>query len=679
MTPTRPPLLALLLVAILAADALGAEKLWAFGPLANSPPPTVTRKTWVKNPIDQFILAQLDSKTLQPAPEADRATLIRRLTFDLHGLPPTRAETDAFLADRSPEAYEKLVDRLLKSDRYGERWGRHWLDLARYADSDGFKSDSYRPTAWRYRDYVIRSMNADKPYGRFIQEQIAGDELFAENEEAQVATGFLRHWPFENNQKDVARQVDEMLTDVTEVTGEAILGVGLRCARCHDHKYDPIPQRDYYRFRAFFAALVPKQRRVLSDQAVQMTQWETATSDLRRQMLDLEQKNNAKRLAGARRFFPHYLQAIYKKPIDQWTPRDKQYVHFGAPQIRGRAGNQKLKGEAQKQMSLLKNQMKKHDSLRPKMLSTMMAVTDIGPTAPPTTIPGKTGQTIAPGFLSILTSAQPSIRPTTQSTGRRSSLARWLSSPDNPLPWRVVVNRMWQHHFAVGIVATPNDFGAQGTPPTHPKLLDWLARRFLADGQSFKKMHRLMVTSATYRMTSGGVPSATARTTDPSNHLLWRQRSRRLDAEQIRDGMLAISGELSLKMGGGGVDGTRTPKRSIYVKNIRNKHNEILDAFDSANLFSSCATRTHTTTPLQALLTMNGSWSVSRAKAFAKKLGKGTTPQKITHAFHDAFGRAPTPIESQQAAAFVGASPSTQHWEDFCHVLLNANGFLYVD
>ncbi len=662
----------------LIAPVEAKEKPWAFRPRAKPTPPDVQRKSWIKNPIDQFILAELETRSIDPAPEADKRTLIRRLSFDLHGLPPTPKQIDQFLADRSTDAYEKLVDRLLASPRYGERWGRQWLDLVRYADSDGYKADAFRPNAWRYRDYVIGSMNADKPYGQFIREQIAGDELFADSEEAQIATGFLRNFPFEDNQKDVKRQVTEMLNDVTEVTGEAILAVGLRCARCHDHKYDPIPQRDYYRMMSFFAAIVPQQRHVLAGQTSQMKKWQRATDPLRRQMDELKQKHNGKKIATARKYFPHYLQEIYKKPKAAWTPQDMQYVHFGDPQVLKRAGNPKLKGQMQKQMGRLQQEMKKYDRLKPKMLPSMMAITDVSRFAPSTEILGKPGKTVRPGFLSVLNPADAIVHPTADSTGRRTALAKWLSAPDNPLPWRVVANRIWQHHFGVGIVSTPNDFGAQGATPTHPALLEWLAGRFLADGQRYKKMHRLMVTSATYRQASAQPASAAAQKTDPNNKLLWRQRPRRLDAEQVRDAMLAAAGQLDLKMGGPSIDGAKTPRRSVYVKNIRNNHNELLETFDSANMFASCAKRSHTTTPLQALLTMNGTWTVSQAKALAKTL-EGTNRQKIAQAFRLTFGRPPAQHETARVLAFLGAKPSAVAWEDLAHVLLNANGFLYVD
>ena len=653
-----------------------AQDPWPFRPLSDAKPPA-----GVDHPVDAFVDARLEKAGIKPAGEADRRTLLRRVTFDLVGLPPSPGEIEAFLGDRSEGAYERVVDRLLESPRYGERRARFWLDLVRYSDSDGFKADVYRPHIWRYRDYVIRSFNEDKPYDRFVQEQIAGDEMFPEDPTALVATGYLRLWPYEDNQSDAARQWRAILDDVTENAGEVFLAVGLRCAKCHDHKYDPIPRKDYYRLRAFFAPFTPRTDLVhatteqRAEYAKKRAAWESATADLRAEMAKLKAPHWKAAADKEIKRFPEYLQEILWKTTDETrTPWQRRVASIAMIQVntRSRGWRGRLKGEAKTRYGQLEKELKAFDKIKPKELPRIMGVTDLDAIPPEVAYPGEEGGTVKPLFLSALGGEVPEIRATKSSTGRRTALARWLTRPDHPLTTRVIVNRIWQEHFGVGIVPTPNDFGKQGVPPTHPKMLDWLARTFVSDGAStplgmnwsFKKMHRLIVTSAAYRRESVHSGDEHARATDPDNTLLWRQRVRRLDADQIRDAMLAVSGKLDLRAGGVGSDQNST-RRSIFVKLIRNKRPELMEAFDGPDTFNSCSRRQATTSPTQALLLINGKWTLARARDLAARA------KSANGAWRLALGRLPAVEERWDAeqAALV----------DLCHVLLNSNEFLYVD
>jgi hypothetical protein len=658
---------------------------WAFVPPGDVAVPSEEHDAWSRNEIDRFVLRRLHDAGLEPLSEADCQTMIRRLYFDLIGLPPTPDEVDSFTRDTDPQAYARLVDELLKRPEFGQRWARLWLDLVRYAESDGFKADAYRPDAWLFRDYVVQSFNDDKPYDRFLQEQLAGDELFPDDPQARVATGYLRLWPLEDNQKDVQRQWALILDDITEVTSEAVLGLGIRCAKCHDHKYDPIPQADYYRLRAFFAALLPRDdlrvpRRLGMPE---LRRWEDETAPIRQAMRQMENRFVASRKQTIAAY-PPYLQAMYDQPPEAWTPLDQQYAYLARPQIEKRSNDElEFKGQMRQEWDRLKDNLQQHTLEEPELLATAMTVTDVGPQAPPTRLANNsTDPEVAPGFLTVLDPHEATIEPISgnpRTTGRRATLARWLTQPDHPLTSRVIVNRIWQQHFGRGIVATANDFGRQGTPPTHPELLDWLARRFVADGWSLKKLHRLIVTSATYRQSTlletddVGLAQQTYR-----GHL-----PRRIDAEQIRDAMLAVSGELQPYRSEPSVSGER-PVRSIMVKNIRNRPNEWLNAFDGPDMFNSCARRFVTTTPLQSLLVVNSPWSLQRAEGLARRIQTAGTPSAdnwATQSFRYALSREPHLDELLDARPFLApqGQPSSERLVDFCHVLLCSNEFIYLD
>jgi mono/diheme cytochrome c family protein len=638
---------------------------WAFQPLQEPPVPSRANDAWSRNEMDRFILQRLGAEGLQPSPEADRRSLIRRVYFDLIGLPPAPKEVDDFLADTSANAYEKLIDRLLDSPHYGERWARHWLDLVRYAESDGFRIDEYRPHAWRYRDYVIKSFNDDKPYDRFVLEQLAGDEVDPDNPEARIATGFLRHTIYEYNQRDVRTQWSDMLNDVTDVTGDVFLGLGMGCARCHDHKFDPILQKDYYRLQAFFTPFLPREDIPLAtakEQAeyqAKMKKWEELTADIHRQIEAIEGPKMKSAAKGAIEKFPDDIQAMIRKPVAERTPLEHQLAELAYRQVTYEYGRleSKMKDEEKQKLAALRRQLLDFEKQKPAPLPAGLTVADVGPTAPPTLIPKKGEQPIDPGFLSVLDEKPAVIErvPTApNSTGRRTALARWINRPDNPLSTRVIVNRLWQYHFGRGLVATASDFGRLGEKPTHPELLDWLAVRFVKDGRSFKQMHRLILTSATYRQSAVAPASPEALRKDPENLLRWRGQTQRLSAEQIRDAILSATGELDLTAGGPSVDAVK-PRRTIYTRVSRNTRDPLLDVFDLPEGFTSTAQRNVTTTATQALLLLNNQAFMQRARAMADRLLKDRPSDDafVAAAYRLAYGRAPSAAEQNAAVAFI--------------------------
>ncbi len=725
---------------------------WLFQPVRRPSAPRVRDVAWVRGAIDAFVLARLEAAGIEPAPQADRRTLIRRACFDLHGLPPTAEQVDEFLADRRPDAYERLIDRLLASPHYGERWARHWLDLVRYAESDGYNQDAERPHAWRYRDWVIAALNADKPYDRFIAEQVAGDELAPDDAAALVATGFLRHWPYEYNQRNVPQQRMHILNDLTDVSGQVFLGLTIGCARCHDHKFDPILQRDYFRLQAFFAPLAdrdvvaapPAQRR---DHARRLAAWQAATRDIREQLDRLEAPYRERERRQRMSVFPKETQTIIDKPDAQRSPWEKQIAGLAEKQlVIAPADCEKLlKGDDRQRWDALRKELAQFAALRPTDLPVVMTVADVGSEAPPTVVPGSgegntRGDAVEPGFLSILDGSPAKLSPKAQGTGRRTALARWLTAADNPLVARVMVNRLWHHHFRRGLVGTPSDLGRQGEVLTHPELLDWLASELVASGWSLKHVHRLMMTSATYRQASASPPSATARARDPDNKLLWRMRSGRLEAEAIRDSLLAASGELNPSLGGPSVypelpaaisarhewkptaSAAERNRRTVYLFVKRNLMHPLLESFDMPDPHESCARRQVTTTAPQALALLNGEWALDRAAAMAGQVlhemqgrSAGDSDEEarllaktgllVAQAYRRAFLRPASADELALGARFldrqsaiisrrlaagqpvrspVEAGPAADRARaaalvDLCHALLNANEFVYLD
>jgi hypothetical protein len=676
------------------------KTFWSLQPVSKPSTPVVNSKQWVKNPIDAFVLAKLEEKQLQPNKPTDKVTLLRRVTIDLTGLVPTPEETQAFVNDNSANAYEKVVDRLLASPSYGERWGRHWLDIARYADSNGFKADETRPNIWRYRDYVIKAFNDDKPYDRFVREQIAGDELFPGDPEALVAMGFNRNWTDETNAAGLVIRRQETLDDITNVTGSAFLGMTVACARCHDHKYDPILQKDYYRLQAFFANTSfgdgplpikdPAARQKYEDQK---KLWEEKTRVIRAEMNAIVEPLRKTKVEGGIKTFEDDVQEAIRMDPAKRDPYQKMMYHTAEPRIAftdepDARTLRTLKGDSAARYAELKKQLADFDSIKPAPLPDGQYMIDIGTVAPPTYVhtrgdPYAKGEEVHPGFLSILDPSEAKITPlpALNSTGRRSVLAAWLTDTKNPLPARVMVNQMWQFHFGTGIVATPGDFGRMGSRPTHPELLDFLASYFVENGWSMKKMNRLIVLSNTYRQSSENQEKAAA--VDPDNKLLWRFARRRMEAEAIRDSILEVSGLLNPKMGGPGVfppvpagvvtelsataaaggwrsekDPAETNRRSVYIFVRRNLRYPMLQEFDNANTFESLHSRKNTVTPSQSLDILNNDLVLEWSRAFAGRIlsevGKSAEPwEQVDRAFKDAYGRAVTAEELKTAEAFL--------------------------
>lgn len=640
---------------------------WAFQPVRRSAPPALSGNRWVRNDVDRFIAARHAEHALAPAPEADRSELVRRIYLDVHGLPPTRAQIDAFVGDRRPDAYERLVDDLLASPRYGERWAQHWLDLVRYADSDGYRADAYRPDAWPYRDYVIRSFNADKPYDQFVREQLAGDEIAAGDPGVLVATAYLRNPIYEWNQRDVRGQANLIVDDITANVGEVFLGLSLGCARCHDHKFDPILQRDYFALRAFFEGVLWRSDLHLATAEEQAAwaaadaRWQAATADVRGRMARMTSAALDRNVRRAHDRFTEDLQAMLDKPVAEREPLEHILATLAERQLQYERDNfdplKALKTPEEKaQYKALQAELKGFDQLKPKPLPAAFVATDAGRTAPATRFRTRQGEReVAPGFLTLLDPATPEIAPLPGSTGRRSALAQWLTRPDHPLTSRVIVNRLWQHHFGRGLAGTPNDFGRLGVKPTHPELLDWLATRLVDGGWRLKPLHREILLSATYRQTARVAPSAVAARVDPLNTLLWRSPPRRLDAEQARDALLLASGELDLTAGGAPQEGAASVRRSIYTIKRRNTPNELMQSLDAPPGFVGTAERQNTATPLQALLFMNGDWVVARSRQLANRAGS------VAAAWEAVLGRAPSAEESALAGDFLerrsGAAP----------------------
>jgi hypothetical protein len=681
-------------VAGVEADPLVSDKdreFWSFRPPGPVSIPAVKHPEQAANPIDAFILARLEAKGLTLSPEADRLTLLRRAALDLTGLPPDPDEIDAFLSDRDPNAYERLVDRLLASPHYGERWGRHWLDVAGYADSEGKREqDLPRPFAWRYREYVVRSFNADKPYDRFLLEQIAGDELAdyehaseitQEIEDNLVATGFLRMAPdpsWAQITNFVADRLD-IVADEIDVFGSGILGLTLKCARCHTHKFDPIPHRDYYRLVATFKGAfdehdwlrsnweptISKGRRADRElpyvTLAERKRWETHNADLKREIESLKSKSDPKSKEA--------IASLQKQILREPTVRALWDRGEPSPTYIYRRG----------------------DYLSPGRL--------VGPGVPSVLTDGKTPFTVTPPW------------PGARSTGRRLALAHWLTRPDHPLTARVMVNRVWKHHFGAGLVATLGNFGKAGASPTHPELLDWLAVEFVARGWSLKAMHRLMLTSTTYRQSSS--VSGLARRLDPDNALYSRRPLLRMEAEVLYDAMLRVAGRLDPTPFGAPdavtvrPDGLITPsgsargwRRSLYVRQDRKQVPTLLEVFDLPQMNPNCLERRDSNVAPQALHLWNDGLVRTLAEQFAQRVSSvaGDDPDRqVDQVFRIALGRPPDAAERDvtlEALARLKAEWSRHHAEGpkpgepepllrplstICHAILNSASFLYID
>ena len=709
------------------------KNYWAFQPLRVAQP-----QRSAANPIDGFILTKLDAKKLTLSPQADRVTLLRRVSFDLIGLPPTPEEVDAFVNDKSPQAYEKVVDRLLASPHYGERWARHWLDLARYAESEGFKSDETRANAWRYREYVVRAFNENTPYDRFVKEQIAGDELWPNNPWAKVATGFSRHYPDESNARNLMQRRQEILDDITDTVGATFMAMTYGCARCHDHKFDPILHTDYYRLQAFFAntaaddAVPMASPKEMEEWRERKANWEEKTAPVRKQIATLLDPEKAIILKDFLDKYPAEIQDIIAKPAVQRNPYEWQMFYKAKPYltIEDDAAAKALKGEKKKQYAALLKELKEFASLDPGAASLGSSMHDVSASAPPTHrlnvgVYDAKAEEVQPGFLTIIDPAAPSIVPPAgvNSTGRRTALANWLTSPKNPLTARVMVNRIWHYHFGQGIAPSPSDFGAMGGKPTHPELLDYLASDFIQSGWDIKRLHKQIVMSATFRQSSAF--NETAGAEDAKDKLLWRFPRERLEGEVIRDAALSVAGLLNESVGGPSVypelpAGAGKPRggwkvsesaedrnrRSLYIFVRRNARYPMMEAFDMPDTHESCGRRNQTITAPQAMSLLNGKVSLEWAQAFAGRVLKQAGPDaqaEIKVAYKLAYGRSPDGFEKDSVLTFLSkqkslveerkvagkklALPTAMPADydpaqgaalvDFCQMLLNSNEFVY--
>jgi hypothetical protein len=651
-------------IAVLAATTLLAAPVetykpaerrhWAFQPRKAATPPPTLDKAWPKTPIDHFILAALEKNGLRPAPAADRITLLRRATFDLHGLPPTLAEIDAFLNDKSPQAWERVVDRLLASPRYGENWARHWLDVVRFAESDGFEYDTHRPDAWRYRDYVVRAFNADKPYADFIREQLAGDEIAPDNDELVIASGFNRLGALRKNagNQDVAFSRNEVLTEMTNAVGSAFLGVTLGCARCHDHKFDPLRHTDYYRIQGYFA--------------------QTQFKDAIRASED-EQKAWHEKAAPIQANLKKMRSQLAKAPDDQKVKLEAELEEIEMkmpaplPAIYGVAND-------------------------PKNISPIHVLARGEPTAKGAAVGMRPLGVLLPDGVdeNPLTTAAP-----------RTQLAAWVTDPAHPLTARVMVNRLWGYHFGRGIVSTPNDFGRMGTRPSHPDLLDYLANQFIENGWHLKPLHRMILLSSAYRQGSRTPLEKAAMEKDAENALLWKFSPRRLAAEELRDSMLAVAGRLNPKVGGPSVlvplspdlikmlkrpefwvttkDAAEYNRRGLYLIHKRNLRLPFMEVFDQPDLQFSCARREQSTHAPQALELLNGELANTMAAALAERLKENaaTPAAQVDLAWRLATGRLPDANEKALATKFLAGRPD--RLKEFSLAVLNLNAFLYVE
>ncbi len=680
------------------------EDVWAFRPVHNARPPSEgIDAAMVQTPVDAFVLRKLAEERLGPAPRADRRTLIRRATIDLTGLPPTPEEVAEFVNDPASdrEAYKRVVGRLLDSPRYGERSARHWLDVVRYADTAGYSNDFERPNAWRYRDYVIRAFNEDKPYDRFILEQVAGDELFANDPNAIIATGFLRAGPWEHTSMAVAAVTRQMwLDDVTHSTATAFLGVTLGCARCHDHKFDPIPTKDYYRMQAVFATTAFARRPWTFLPVEHQDDFEAGKRRMQALIAQLETKIEEYRQAGKRRLLEEH-----------GVSREEDLPE----EVRKKSGLLAEEQEAlklyRKHLSLYQESAQRYEPLAFSVTSGLVEDwNDVGPQGSRSYLQKEDYQNVEvhvlvggsletpgvkvdPGVLGALEQYSGYKAPQIPETvaGRRSALARWIANERNPLTARVMVNRIWQQHFGKGIAGNANNFGRMGEKPTHPELLDWLARFFIEQRWSVKAVHRVILLSETYQRSSEHPDADTVAEKDPENKLLARFTPRRVEAEVLRDAMLAVSGELSDSYGGPGTypqinrDVAEQPRhamgslqptyypsptkrarnrRSIFSFQQRSLVDPMIEVFNAPPLDLSCERRDSTTVPTQAFTLFNGELSHDLAMSFAARLQQegATDEERIVRAFQLAYGRPPS--EQEQALARQHLAEMTRYHEN---------------
>ena len=701
---------------------------WSLQKLQRPKTPQIAGAT---SPIDAFILTKLRSEKLKAVPLADRRTLIRRATYDLHGLPPTPSEVEEFVNDSAPDAYEKLIDRLLKSQSYGERWGRHWLDVVRYADTGGFETDIYFPNAWRYRDYVIKSFNDDKPYNIFVQEQIAGDEMWPgdidyegtfevpepklRRLEARIGTGLYTIGPVYHEAALFSGQARyEWLTDVVDTTSEAFMGLTMGCSRCHDHKFDPITQKDYHSMMAVFASSEEREIPVVPKFSIYgfksgYPSW-LKVEEIQSAIGRIDQTARQRVTDGVRGRFSQDVLAAYEVPKDKRTGEQRKLASILELALT-EAGLQENAEGKEADISYTRDEENEREKLIRQLGQATLKVNPVAQTAtvlgdagyiPPTYLTKRgdwraTGEKVEPAFPAVLAK-----NILTDTKKPRTALALWLTESEHPLTARVIANRVWQWHFGRGIVGTPGDFGRQGDAPTHPELLDWLASELVSKNWSIKDLHRIIMLSDAYKRSSQF--DAANQALDADNRFLWRTNRQRVDAESLRDSVLAVSGTLNLKRGGRPVippltkeeatglwarnqwpeslDVKEHNRRSVYLYVKRTFPLPMMSTFDQPDNSVSCSHREKTTVAPQALTLLNGEFMLEQARQLAARLRReyGVEPSRwVEGAWKLAYGRVPAESERKAALAALAAETDPEALTRLCLVILNTNEFLYID
>ncbi len=688
------------------------ESFWSFQPVVRPRPPGVANSGWAATPVDRFVLGKLEAHGMAPSGPAAKSDLLRRAYYNLIGLPPSPEAVATFVEDDTPDALARVIDRLLASPRYGERWARHWLDLVRYAESNGYERDGAKPFVWRYRDYVIRALNSDKPYDQFLVEQLAGDELERPSPETMIATGYYRLGLWQDEPVDPEQELYEDLDDIVTTTAQAFLGLTLNCARCHDHKLDPIPQRDYYRFLAFFHGI--NRYGVRSPESVaRFSLRSVGTREERR-----EQKERVDAYKRELADVTRRLEEIETMVYEDLPPNEQEdFVHeqHKIRLVKSRVPRV-LRPEQLEQYIALRAHHTRLQRAKPAALRQALCITEMGPRARDTYVLARgnahaRGEPVQPGFPEVLSPPAPGISPPSQdgaTSGRRLALARWIAGPQNPLTARVMANRIWQHHFGRGIVRSYNNFGLAGDAPSHRHLLDWLASELVRNDWKLKPLHRTLMLSSVYQMASTAREEPLAR--DPRNDLFWRYDMRRLGAEEIRDSILAVSGELNFRMFGpsiypeiapevlagqsqpGAGWGTSSPaeraRRSIYIHTKRSLPVPLLAAFDAADPDATCPVRFATTQPAQSLAMINGPFLHRRAAALARSLHEdaGTaTMSQVRTVLRRVLQRGPSSGEVDRGLRMIerlterhglDRAEAVQH---FCLMAFNLNEFVYLD
>lgn len=714
------------------ADSGARSSHWAFQPRRRVASPAVKKIGWVRNPIDNFVLAKLEERGWQPSSPAEPRAILRRVYFDLIGLPPLLPEQERFLKDPSPQSLDRLINNLLSRSSYGERWGRYWLDWVRYADTNGYERDAVKPEVWRYRDYVIRVFNDDKPFDRFVVEQLAGDELGEVTAQTLVATGFYRLGPWDDQPADPQQDRFDQLDDIVRTTSEVFLGLTIGCARCHDHKFDPVTSKDYYSMVAIFNGL-KRPHRGFHEFTLPIGIHEELEREAARdrQLEPLKEKIEELKapfrreflLSGKSKLPPMAVEALLVDPAkrtvvqmaraDPYSEQLEKEIREAMPEElkqRMEPYEQRIRGLKEETPDLPRGYFLQETDCKPPKTQLLKR----GSAASP-------GQEVPPAVPVVLTDEQPEFVPTEYTSGRRLAFARWLIDPDNPLTARVIVNRVWQFHFGEGLVRTPSNFGLIGERPTHPELLDWLANWFIQEGWSVKKLHRLIMGSNTYRMSKRW--NAEYGQEDPENRWLWRVEPRRLDVEMIRDAMLAVSGRLNRKRYGPSIypempeavlKVSKEPekawkpfheeaasRRTIYAHVKRSMILPMLEVLDFCDTTRSSAKRMVTSVAPQALTLFNSKFVNRQARYFAGRLVNEVgydAEKQVQRAYLLAFSRPPTERERQAMIRFmeeetknftrqlVGDNTFLDHdtaqlkaLKEVCRVIFNLNEFVYTD